>query len=132
MLSHNGFFVFSAELNSNSDEKNIKFTNEVKHDLGIQQIPHREVIGGYKYKDSNKVERENSFIVAAKHEKFVLDTMHIYKQESVLFVDAIGRASLIYNDGKVERIGKWNEVESLQDVTCFTFCPSSQATWTVA
>lgn len=131
MLGHNGFFVFSGERSNNLDSTNIKATNEIKHDLKVNQINHREVIGGYKYIDTNKVEREISFIVAAKHEKFVLDSMNVYNQESVLYVDGKGNSYLIYKDHTTKKIGKWNEVDSIKEVSGFTFCPVTDTYWTV-
>lgn len=117
------FFLFSG------DRSGIDNREKVSQLLNIFNIPFKEVVGMYKYKDGS-IERENSFLVDASHEHRIFELAKNFNQESVLFVDRKRRAFLIYTeDLKTESIGYFKQVDSIKNIEAATFDPISETWW---
>lgn len=105
MLGNNQFFIFSAELTTNSETENRIATNLASKILDQNDITYKKIDGCY------KDVTEQSFLVNAKHENVVMEIAQAANQESVLFVDSMSNATLYYMDGrKPEKLGKFSEV----------------------
>lgn len=95
----------------------IIFSNNVKGRViqltGLDRAKISKVVKG-KYKG----ETETSFLIEEINlidKKFdIVRLLLAYRQESILLVDDDLNAELHYSDGKIESIGKWTEVESIE------------------
>jgi hypothetical protein len=120
MLGNTGFFIFSVEQAGESDKTNKANTDKISFYLECRGIPFKEVIGHYK--GSN----ETSFVVDQKHENEVQSLAKQYNQESILYVDALGNATLEYLDGNKVKLGKFEVVDSPKGLDSFTFDPINE------
>ena len=103
-------------------DKNIKFT----YSLGVYTDKHGFKSNELSYIfDRNDLRRdENAFL------RYIFFT---YDQESVLFIDSIGRATLEFSNGQREAIGRLKEVnkEIAYSSEAYTYIPETQTYWTV-
>lgn len=128
MLGSNGFFIFSTDC----IDKDLS-TNKYNYDRAIislikLDINFKLVDGFYKYEDRRSI-KENSFVVGAKHENLVLKLAKAHNQESVLYVDGMGNASLFYLKGKIIKLGKFKQVSGDQDLEAYTYDASTDTYW---
>lgn len=110
MLGNKQFFIFSAELSTNTDEQNHKNNMCLIAALKSLKIPFKSLEGMY------QGTIEKSYLVEAKHEDLILAFAEVYDQESILFVDALSNASLIYlgRDNPEVKLGKFKQVAYLE------------------
>ena len=125
MLGNNQFFI----LGSNSGD--INHTNAIIDQLNQSEIPFHLVIGNC------KGERENSFIVHAKHETKLIKIAKEFSQNSILFVDAKNNASLISIDNNnVRKLGKFQLIKfakiALNQIDYYTYDPVLNQYWTTS
>jgi len=105
MVEQVPFFLFSASHYDESAERNQVATEHVRSRLAANGIGYKEVVGVYQR------EREKRFLVHGDHSVFVMFVaFDLYNQESVLYVRADRTANLIYQSGKTEEVGVWQQV----------------------
>lgn len=111
MRADNGFILFTVEHCSNTEKENQQAMSLAKKCLDLDNIPYKEVVGGYTM-DNGQVVNEQTILVPMKYEKQVVELALAGKQESILFVYPNRQASLFYlESGKFEKLaGKFKEV----------------------
>ena len=96
--------IFSAELSTNSFEKDRQLPENLTSDLLTMQVSFNHALGSY------KGTKEVSFIALPKNLDEVDAIMHLvfklYRQESILMQDNEGISSLYYANGQTEKLGR--------------------------
>jgi len=101
--------LISAELSSLTSPENDQRTSSLKNLLTNKKYNFGQVLGSY------KGSLEKSFIVDASEDvvKPLQLIASVFKQESILVVDELQNATLLYGNGKIEKIGTMSQVNSI-------------------
>lgn len=127
--------IFSAEHNQFDKQTNKNNHLWLIDVLEKLNIPYTECIGVYTYEHNGERCREMSVIIDEndfrqyKTDSFIFSVLG---QESYLEVDAIGRAHLVFRDGRPRiQIGRLKEFDSPKGLDNFTYIPSTDTYWSV-
>jgi len=124
MLGNRAFFIFSVNQIDQHYEVNQDNTEKIFYE--VSDLGGKPVDGCYKGK------LEDSFILGAKHENFIMETAKEYNQESVLFVNELGQASLIFlKDNKTTKLGQFKEVDTIEGLDNYTYDSTTNKYYTV-
>ena len=108
--------ILSAELKSLEKHVNYGRTQNLKRLLDSKKYNYVEALGSY------KGSQEKSFVVDASEDiiQQLRSLADFFKQESILVVDELQKATLIYCNGKKESIGEMISVSSLKGLENWT------------
>ena len=100
--------ILSAELNTNSFEKNRQLTSNLEACLYDCNLSFKKATGSY------KGQSEACFVVVMKQDSD-LDILKDFAfksfcQESILFQDSEGQCSLLFKEGSQESVGKLKQI----------------------
>lgn len=112
------FIILSAELDTMSPRNNYQRTELLDSMLQELKFPYKQIQGCY------KGSTEQSFMVIVKNEieyEVVKDfAFKSFNQESILFRDYKGEASLLYQNGKTEVLGKFKQVDDVSNLDAYS------------
>ena len=91
------------------------YTGELHSDMLVSQKPYRVVKGCY------KGIKELAFLVYGMNRTMMLLLMVKYNQDSILYVDNERRATLLYQDGRIEYIGIFKNVSEERALREFAY-----------
>jgi hypothetical protein len=103
MLSNNQYFLFSVYRTDDA-------LNIMNHELTKQHLSNTGIAFiecNSRYEGIN----EKCFLVDARHETKVNQLSKDFNQDSVLFIDALNNATLIYKDGTIDKLGAFKRVD---------------------
>lgn len=114
--------IFSVFNSYNDYATNLKQHQGVIDYLNAKSIKFTQVIGYY------KKDKELSFIIDDKDREEVEHIFSTYNQDSILHIDENRYATLLYNNGIVESVGRWSRVsiDRAQQYDSFTYNPETQ------
>jgi len=112
------FIILSAELSTLSARNNHQRTELLDSMLQELELPYKQIQGCY------KGSTEESFMVIFKNEEefeAIKDfAFKSFDQESILVRDYKGEASLLYQNGKTEVLGKFKQVNDVSNLYAYS------------
>lgn len=108
--------IISAELSTLTPNENSLRTSSLENALKTKGYIYNEALGSY------KGSLEKSFIIDASEDiiKDLMGLARFFKQESILVVDELQNAVLMYSNGKNESIGQMNQINSAKGLESWT------------
>lgn len=87
----------------------------ILHKNGLESNHYKQVLGSY------KGVQEKSYVVDEDFENVVFKLAKEHNQESVLFLDEVRDAYLVFiKDGRQVKIGKWQAVQDVKGLDAYT------------
>lgn len=121
------FIILSAELDTTTVRSNFYRTELLEFMLQELKLPYKQIQGCY------KGSTEQSFMVIVKDEaeyEVIRDfAFKSFNQESILFRDLYGSASLVFQDGTKEQLGKFKQVDNVDNLEAYSVVDGTY--WTI-